>query len=45
MLAVVAHDSTPGFERTFAVDYIDFFNRSTSVLRDGTGWRSTCPPT
>lgn len=35
MMAIVAHDSTPGFERTFAVDWIDFFNRSTSVLRDG----------
>ncbi|WP_079598300.1 prolyl oligopeptidase family serine peptidase [Arthrobacter sp. P2b] len=35
MMAVVAHDSTPGFERTFAVDYIDFFNRTNLVLRDG----------
>lgn len=35
MMAVLAHDSTPGFERTFAVDLIDFFNRTTSVLRDG----------
>lgn len=35
MMAVVAHDSTPGFERTFAVDYIDFFNRRNLVLRDG----------
>lgn len=34
MMALVAHDSTPGFERTFAVDWIDFFNRTTSVLRD-----------
>ncbi|MCU1566676.1 MAG: family peptidase, partial [Pseudarthrobacter sp.] len=34
MMAVVAHDSTPGFERTFAVDYIDFYNRSNAVLRD-----------
>ncbi|XAS68472.1 prolyl oligopeptidase family serine peptidase [Micrococcaceae bacterium Sec5.7] len=34
MMAAVAHDSTPGFERTFAVDWIDFFNRSTSLLRD-----------
>ncbi|ABM09747.1 prolyl oligopeptidase family serine peptidase [Paenarthrobacter aurescens] len=34
MLAMVAHDSTPGYERTFAVDYIDFYNRSTSLLRD-----------
>ncbi|TLM74947.1 prolyl oligopeptidase family protein [Pseudarthrobacter sp. NamB4] len=35
MMAVVAHDPTPGFERTFAVDYIDFFNRRNLVLRDG----------
>ncbi|MFE4837664.1 prolyl oligopeptidase family protein [Arthrobacter sp. NPDC056691] len=35
MMAIVAHDSTPGFERTFAVDWIDFFNRRTSVLQDG----------
>ncbi len=34
MMAVAAHDSTPGFERTFAVDYIDFFNRTNFVLRD-----------
>lgn len=31
MMALAAHDSTPGFERTFAVDYIDFFNRRTFV--------------
>ncbi|WP_427133916.1 prolyl oligopeptidase family serine peptidase [Pseudarthrobacter sp. S9] len=35
MMAIVAHDSTPGFERTFAVDWISFFEKSTSVLRDG----------
>ncbi|UVJ40305.1 prolyl oligopeptidase family protein [Arthrobacter sp. CJ23] len=35
MLAMVAHDPTPGFERTFAVDYIDFYNRTTSLLRGG----------
>ncbi|MET4096451.1 prolyl oligopeptidase family serine peptidase [Arthrobacter sp. UYCu712] len=35
MMALVAHDSTPGFERTFAVDWISFFERNTSVLRDG----------
>lgn len=34
MMAIVAHESTPGFERTFAVDYIDFFNRTNLVLRD-----------
>jgi prolyl oligopeptidase len=35
MMALVAHDSTPGYERTFAMDWISFFNKSTSVLRDG----------
>ena len=44
MLAVVAHDSTPGFERTFAVDYIDFFNQRTSVRRDGS-WVEIDVPT
>ena len=34
MMAMAAHDSTPGFERTFAVDYIDFYNRTNFVLRD-----------
>ena len=27
MMALVAHDSTPGFERTFAVDWISFFEQ------------------
>ncbi|HJV98036.1 MAG TPA: prolyl oligopeptidase family serine peptidase [Arthrobacter sp.] len=44
MLAVVAHDSTPGFERTFAVDYIDFFNQRTSVRQDGS-WVEIDVPT
>ncbi|WP_066287033.1 prolyl oligopeptidase family serine peptidase [Arthrobacter sp. B6] len=44
MMAVVAHDSTPGFERTFAVDYIDFFNQRTSVLQDG-AWVEIDVPT
>lgn len=44
MMAIVAHDSTPGFERTFAVDWIDFFNRTTSVLRDGS-WTAVDAPT
>ncbi|GGJ30771.1 prolyl oligopeptidase family serine peptidase [Paenarthrobacter histidinolovorans] len=44
MLAMVAHDSTPGFERTFAVDYIDFYNRSTSLLRDDS-WVTIDVPT
>lgn len=35
MMALVAHDSTPGFERTFAVDWISFFEKNTSVLRGG----------
>ncbi|ABK02074.1 peptidase S9, prolyl oligopeptidase active site domain protein [Arthrobacter sp. FB24] len=35
MMALVAHDSTPGYERTFAMDWISFFNKSTSVLHDG----------
>jgi prolyl oligopeptidase len=44
MMTVVAHDSTPGFERTFAVDYIDFFNRRNLVLRDGS-WLQIDVPT
>ena len=44
MMAIVAHDSTPGFERTFAVDWIDFFNRRTSVLQDG-DWVQVDVPT
>lgn len=44
MMAVVAHDSTPGFERTFAVDYIDFYNRSTFILWDD-DWLEIDAPT
>lgn len=44
MLASVAHDSTPGYERTFAVDYIDFFNRRNLLLRDG-AWLEIEVPT
>ncbi|WP_457965664.1 prolyl oligopeptidase family serine peptidase [Arthrobacter sp. D1-29] len=44
MMAAVAHDSTPGFERTFAVDYIDFFNRSTFFRQDGS-WVEIDAPT
>ncbi|CAM3259629.1 hypothetical protein PSET11_01739 [Arthrobacter ulcerisalmonis] len=44
MLASVAHDSTPGYERTFAVDYIDFFNRRNLLLRDG-AWLEIDVPT
>ncbi|MDP9889327.1 prolyl oligopeptidase family serine peptidase [Pseudarthrobacter enclensis] len=43
MMAVAAHDATPGFERTFAVDYIDFFNRTNFVLRDGDWVRIDVP--
>lgn len=44
MMAIVAHDDTPGFERTLAVDWIDFFNRTTSVLQDDS-WRAIDVPT
>lgn len=44
MVGMVAHDSTPGFERTFAVDCIDFFNRTTAVLR-GESWVTIDVPT
>lgn len=44
MMAVVAHDSTPGFERTFAVDLIDFYNRTTYVQRNGE-WVAVDVPT
>lgn len=44
MMALVAHDSTPGYERTFAMDWISFFNKSTSVLRDGS-WVTIDVPT
>jgi prolyl oligopeptidase len=44
MMAVVAHDSTPGFERTFAVDYVDFYNRSTFV-RSADTWVEIEAPT
>jgi prolyl oligopeptidase len=44
MMAIVAHDSTPGFERTFAVDWINFFNRTTFVLRNG-AWTAVDVPT
>ncbi|MET3175866.1 UNVERIFIED_ORG: prolyl oligopeptidase [Arthrobacter sp. UYCu721] len=44
MMAVAAHDSTPGFERTFAVDYIDFYNRST-FIRSGDAWLEIDAPT
>ncbi|MFB0834930.1 prolyl oligopeptidase family serine peptidase [Arthrobacter halodurans] len=44
VLAMVAHDDTPGHERTVAVDVIDFYNSRTSVL-DGDAWRAVEVPT
>ncbi|MGP0224907.1 prolyl oligopeptidase family serine peptidase [Paenarthrobacter sp. NCHU4564] len=44
MLAMVVHDATPGFERTFAVDYIDFYNRQTWLMQDGR-WLAIDVPT
>ena len=44
MMALVAHDSTPGYERTFAMDWISFFNKNTSVLQDGS-WVAIDAPT
>ena len=44
MLALVGHDSTPGFERDVAVDVIDFFNYRTYLRRDG-GWLPIDVPT
>ena len=37
MMAVVARDQTPGFERVLAVDIIDFY-RSSTFLRRGGDW-------
>ncbi len=34
MMAVAAHDQTPGFERDLAVDIVDFYNSSTFLRRD-----------
>jgi prolyl oligopeptidase len=36
MMALVVHDSTPGFERDIAVDTIDFYTRRTYLRRDDT---------
>ncbi|MFC3298240.1 S9 family peptidase [Arthrobacter agilis] len=38
MMALVIHDSTPGFERDIAVDTIDFYTRRT-YLREAGAWR------
>ena len=35
MMALVLHDSTPGFVRDVAVDTIDFYTRRTYLRRDG----------
>ncbi|CAA9274837.1 MAG: Prolyl endopeptidase [uncultured Arthrobacter sp.] len=35
MMAVVVHDSTPGFERDIAMDTIDFYSHRTSIRRGG----------
>lgn len=45
MLASVSHDSTPGFERLAAVDYVDFFNDEISLWRDGAWVRIEKPGT
>ncbi|GER22846.1 putative peptidase [Zafaria cholistanensis] len=44
VLAVVSHDARPGFERTVAVDVIDFHNSRTSVL-GADRWRPIEVPT
>lgn len=44
MMAVVQHDSTPGFERDVAVDVIDFFASQSYLRRDGE-WRALDVPT
>ncbi|GHD12956.1 prolyl oligopeptidase family serine peptidase [Zhihengliuella salsuginis] len=44
VMAVVSHDSTPGFERTFAFDMIDFHNARAHVEVDGE-WRLIDVPT
>lgn len=44
MMAVVSHDSTPGFERDVAVDVIDFFS-SQSYLRRNGEWLALDIPT
>lgn len=38
LMALVLHDSTPGFERDIAVDTIDFYTRRSYLRQDG-GWR------
>ncbi|MBJ2120870.1 S9 family peptidase [Arthrobacter sp. MSA 4-2] len=35
MMAVVVHDSTPGFERDIAMDTIDFYSHRTHIRRGG----------
>ncbi len=43
MVALVVHDSTPGFERDLAVDSIDFYTRRTYLRRDD-AWRLLAVP-
>mgnify|MGYP000697265108 CR=1 FL=1 len=43
MMAVVAHDQTPGFERDLAIDIVDFYNSSTFLRRDGQWVRLDVP--
>lgn len=44
LMAALGHDATPGFERTFAVDVIDFYNQ-TQYLRSGSDWVAIDVPT
>ncbi|WP_461169971.1 prolyl oligopeptidase family serine peptidase [Arthrobacter sp. Z1-15] len=43
MMAVVARDQTPGFERDLAVDIVDFYNSSTFLRRNGQWVRLDVP--
>jgi prolyl oligopeptidase len=43
MMAVVAHDQTPGFERDLAIDIVDFYNSSTFLRRNGSWVRLDVP--
>ncbi|MFJ3959027.1 prolyl oligopeptidase family protein [Arthrobacter sp. NPDC090010] len=45
MVASLAFDSTPGFERLVAVDYVDFFSDEVSLWRDGAWARIEKPGT
>ncbi len=43
MMAVVIHDSTPGFERDIAADIVDFYSRRTHLRRGGEWVRLDLP--